>query len=129
MGPYIFIKETTYKVAENSSTTNDRFRSSWGSPDRRSPQISVNLMFYVNPNWTDLHDPKIQTSTFSKSILLVADQMAVDLFAELGNWLANVSSPVEETSSKYTHLQINLVFARDSPETQLNLSFVMISGN
>ncbi|KAG5453781.1 hypothetical protein CSKR_113837 [Clonorchis sinensis] len=29
----------------------------------------------------------------------------------------------------YTHLQINLVFARDSPETQLNLSFVMISGN
>ncbi|KAG5446144.1 hypothetical protein CSKR_106122 [Clonorchis sinensis] len=30
---------------------------------------------------------------------------------------------------KYTHLQINLVFARDSPGTQLNLSFVMISGN
>ncbi|KER21876.1 hypothetical protein T265_09906 [Opisthorchis viverrini] len=30
---------------------------------------------------------------------LVADRMAVDLFAELGNWLANVSSPVEETSS------------------------------
>ncbi|KAG5454543.1 hypothetical protein CSKR_104900 [Clonorchis sinensis] len=29
----------------------------------------------------------------------VVDQMAVDLFAELGNWLANVSSPVEETSS------------------------------
>ncbi|KAG5448039.1 hypothetical protein CSKR_106592 [Clonorchis sinensis] len=26
-------------------------------------------------------------------------QMTVDLFAELGNWLANVSSPVEETSS------------------------------
>ncbi|KER24169.1 hypothetical protein T265_08107 [Opisthorchis viverrini] len=25
--------------------------------------------------------------------------MAVDLFAELGNWLANVSSPYEETSS------------------------------
>ncbi|KAG5454237.1 hypothetical protein CSKR_111771 [Clonorchis sinensis] len=30
---------------------------------------------------------------------LVVDQMAVDLFAELDNWLANVLSPVEETSS------------------------------
>ncbi|KAG5454300.1 hypothetical protein CSKR_113993 [Clonorchis sinensis] len=29
---------------------------------------------------------------------LVVDQMAVDPFAELGNWLAHVSSPVEETS-------------------------------
>ncbi|KAG5452359.1 hypothetical protein CSKR_105215 [Clonorchis sinensis] len=33
------------------------------------------------------------------------------------------------TFDKYTHLQINLVFARDSPETQLNLSFVTFSGN
>ncbi|GAA48486.1 hypothetical protein CLF_101670 [Clonorchis sinensis] len=32
---------------------------------------------------------------------MVVDQMAVDLFAELGNWLANVSSPVEETSSRF----------------------------
>ncbi|KAG5447683.1 hypothetical protein CSKR_112138 [Clonorchis sinensis] len=30
---------------------------------------------------------------------LVVDQVAVDLFAELGNWLADVSSPYEETSS------------------------------
>ncbi|KER23686.1 hypothetical protein T265_08493 [Opisthorchis viverrini] len=31
--------------------------------------------------------------------LLVVDQVAVDLFDELGNWLANVSPPYEETSS------------------------------
>ncbi|KAG5445091.1 hypothetical protein CSKR_104015 [Clonorchis sinensis] len=30
---------------------------------------------------------------------------------------------------EYTHLQINLVFARDSPGTQLNLPFAMFSGN
>ncbi|KER26103.1 hypothetical protein T265_06584 [Opisthorchis viverrini] len=29
----------------------------------------------------------------------VIDQVAVDQFAELGNWFANVSSPIEETSS------------------------------
>ncbi|KAG5451608.1 hypothetical protein CSKR_112461 [Clonorchis sinensis] len=29
---------------------------------------------------------------------------------------------------KYTHLQINLVFARDSPGTQLNLPFEMFPG-
>ncbi|KAG5440988.1 hypothetical protein CSKR_109694 [Clonorchis sinensis] len=49
---YIFIKETTHKVAENSSTAHDRFRTSWGSSGRRSPRVSVNLMFYLNPNWT-----------------------------------------------------------------------------
>ncbi|KAG5450036.1 hypothetical protein CSKR_103272 [Clonorchis sinensis] len=31
---YIFIKETTRIVAENSSTAHDRFRPSWGSSDR-----------------------------------------------------------------------------------------------
>ncbi|KAG5450054.1 hypothetical protein CSKR_103288 [Clonorchis sinensis] len=66
-------------VAENSSTAHDRFRPSWGSSGRRSPRVSVNLMFYLNPNWT--------------------------------------------VFEKYTHLHINLVFARDSPGTQLNLPF------
>ncbi|KER24004.1 hypothetical protein T265_08248 [Opisthorchis viverrini] len=49
---YIFIKETTHKVAENSSTAHHRFRPTWGSSGRRSPRVSVNLMFYWNPNWT-----------------------------------------------------------------------------
>ncbi|KER24934.1 hypothetical protein T265_07499 [Opisthorchis viverrini] len=47
-----FIKETTHKFAENSSTAHDRFRPSWSSSGRRSPRVSVNLMFYLNPNWT-----------------------------------------------------------------------------
>ncbi|KER33161.1 hypothetical protein T265_00862 [Opisthorchis viverrini] len=56
--------------------------------------------------------------------LLGSDPMAVDLFAELGNWLANVSSPYEETSSvrswcgpdKHPHFQISLIFTGDSSE-------------
>ncbi|KAG5441951.1 hypothetical protein CSKR_107983 [Clonorchis sinensis] len=45
---------TTHKVAENSSTALNRFRpSTSGSSGRRSPRVSVNLMFYLNPNWTD----------------------------------------------------------------------------
>ncbi|KAG5453779.1 hypothetical protein CSKR_113835 [Clonorchis sinensis] len=67
-------------VAENSLTAHDRFcSSSSGSSGRRSPRVFVNLMFYLNPNWT--------------------------------------------VFEKCTHLQINLVFARDSPGTQLNLPF------
>ncbi|KER31923.1 hypothetical protein T265_01860 [Opisthorchis viverrini] len=46
-----FIKETTHKVAENSSITHHRFRPSWGPSGRHSPRVSVNLMFYLNPNW------------------------------------------------------------------------------
>ncbi|KAG5446464.1 hypothetical protein CSKR_105821, partial [Clonorchis sinensis] len=68
---------STHLVAENSSAAHDWFRPSWGSSARRSPRVSVNFMFYLNPNWT--------------------------------------------VFEKYTHLHINLVFARDSPGTQLNL--------
>ncbi|KER30907.1 hypothetical protein T265_02722 [Opisthorchis viverrini] len=48
----ICIKETTHKVAENSSTAHDRFRSSWGSSGRCSPRVSIDLMIYLNPNCT-----------------------------------------------------------------------------
>ncbi|KAG5450666.1 hypothetical protein CSKR_108784, partial [Clonorchis sinensis] len=70
---------------EQTGITHNRFRPSWGSSGRSSPRVSVNLMFYLIPNWT--------------------------------------------VFEKYTHLHINLVFARDSPGTQLNLPFVMFSGN
>ncbi|KAG5442040.1 hypothetical protein CSKR_112026 [Clonorchis sinensis] len=49
----ISMKETTHRVAENSSTTDDRFRPSWGPAGRRSHRVSVNLMFYLNPKWAD----------------------------------------------------------------------------
>ncbi|KER32784.1 hypothetical protein T265_12756, partial [Opisthorchis viverrini] len=90
---HVFIKETTHKVAEKSPTTHDRFCSSWGSSGRRSPQVFVKFMIYL------MSPKKGETGRGSNLRKLVADQMAVDLFAELGNWLANVSSPVEETSS------------------------------
>ncbi|KAG5451058.1 hypothetical protein CSKR_105595 [Clonorchis sinensis] len=79
------IRDITMHVAENSSTVHDQFRPCWDSSGKRSPRVSVNLMFYSNTNWTDFN--------------------------------------------KYTHPQINLVFARDSPGTQLNLPFVMFPGN
>ncbi|KAG5446781.1 hypothetical protein CSKR_105550 [Clonorchis sinensis] len=45
--------DVMHKVAENSPTTHDRFRPSWGSSGRCSPRVPVNLMFYLNLNWTD----------------------------------------------------------------------------
>ncbi|KAG5444263.1 hypothetical protein CSKR_104530, partial [Clonorchis sinensis] len=50
---YVYSQRTTHKVAENPSTAHDRFHpSASGSSGRRSPRVSVNLMFYLNPNWT-----------------------------------------------------------------------------
>ncbi|KAG5452439.1 hypothetical protein CSKR_112867 [Clonorchis sinensis] len=43
------IRDIAMHVAENSSTAHDRFRPSWGSSGRRSPQVSVSLMFYLKP--------------------------------------------------------------------------------
>ncbi|KER30563.1 hypothetical protein T265_03042 [Opisthorchis viverrini] len=34
-------------------TADYRFRPSWGSPARCCLRVSVNLMFHLNPNWTD----------------------------------------------------------------------------
>ncbi|KAG5449973.1 hypothetical protein CSKR_109893 [Clonorchis sinensis] len=53
MSQYAFMKETTHRFTENSSTAHDRFRPSWDSSGRRDPRVSVNRMFYLNPNWTD----------------------------------------------------------------------------
>ncbi|KER29274.1 hypothetical protein T265_13417, partial [Opisthorchis viverrini] len=80
----IFIKETIHKVAENSSTAQDRFRPSWDSSGRHSPRVSVNLMIYLNQNWTAFE--------------------------------------------KYTHLQINLVFTRDSTEAPVYV-FLLLGTN
>ncbi|KAG5450406.1 hypothetical protein CSKR_107948 [Clonorchis sinensis] len=41
--------ETAGAIVENSSTAHDRFRPSWNSSGKRSPRISVNFMFYLNP--------------------------------------------------------------------------------
>ncbi|KER26294.1 LOW QUALITY PROTEIN: hypothetical protein T265_14030 [Opisthorchis viverrini] len=43
-----------YSVAENSSTLHDRSRPSLGSSIRRSPRVSANLMFHLEPNCTKL---------------------------------------------------------------------------
>ncbi|KAG5454039.1 hypothetical protein CSKR_102045 [Clonorchis sinensis] len=48
----IYSQKIKFIVAENPSTAHDRFRPSWGSSGRRSPRVPVNLMFYLNPNWT-----------------------------------------------------------------------------
>ncbi|KAG5448217.1 hypothetical protein CSKR_105719 [Clonorchis sinensis] len=60
--PYICLKGTTHKVAENCSTAHHRFCPSLGSLGKRSPQVSVNLMFCLNSNRPDVakfpHSPK-----------------------------------------------------------------------
>ncbi|KAG5443134.1 Dynein light chain 1, cytoplasmic [Clonorchis sinensis] len=45
--------EFDHPVVENSSTAHDRFRPSWDSSGKLSPRVSVNPVFYLNPNWTD----------------------------------------------------------------------------
>ncbi|KAG5448296.1 hypothetical protein CSKR_110455, partial [Clonorchis sinensis] len=104
----IFIKETTHKVVENSPTAQDRLRPSC----RRSPRVSVNLMFYLNPNWPDFDKYMFALQLVYRSFDYTVDQM---------------ESPVMRLNKMffelYTNLQINLVFARDSPGTQLNLPF------
>ncbi|KER20603.1 hypothetical protein T265_10883 [Opisthorchis viverrini] len=59
------------KVAENSSTADDRFRRCWGSSGRRSPRIFVNAMFYSKPNCTKLAKcTHSQTNLFLQKIQL-----------------------------------------------------------
>ncbi|KAG5447285.1 hypothetical protein CSKR_106186 [Clonorchis sinensis] len=49
------IRDIAIHVAEDSSTAHDRFRpSASGSSNRHNPRVSINLMFYLNPNCTKL---------------------------------------------------------------------------
>ncbi|KAG5447181.1 hypothetical protein CSKR_106425 [Clonorchis sinensis] len=54
--------KTTHKVAENSSTTQDRFHPSWGSPGGCSSVVSVNLMFYLKPLERGFTNQKVRGS-------------------------------------------------------------------
>ncbi|GAA58126.1 hypothetical protein CLF_113593, partial [Clonorchis sinensis] len=63
---YAFIEESTHKIAENSSTTNGRFCSSWSSAGRHSPRVSVDLMFYMKPSLADC-DKYTQTKESSRT--------------------------------------------------------------
>ncbi|KER32763.1 hypothetical protein T265_12751, partial [Opisthorchis viverrini] len=49
------IKFKTLNVSENFSIVRDRFNYSWGSSDKRILQVSINLLYYLNPNCTK-HD-------------------------------------------------------------------------
>ncbi|KER31349.1 hypothetical protein T265_13000, partial [Opisthorchis viverrini] len=107
-----FIKETTHKVAENSSTAHDRFRPSWGSPDERNSRGSINLMFYLKP-----------IGLFSKNTLVCnsfwfSRETHLNLsFMMFYNCMGFSLETRGATIDKYTHLQINLVFTRDSTES------------
>ncbi|KER31499.1 hypothetical protein T265_02269 [Opisthorchis viverrini] len=57
---------TFQSVAGNPSTAHDRSCPSWGSTGRRSPRVSVNLMFYSKPNC-------------SKWLLICSPSLAIDL--------------------------------------------------
>ncbi|KAG5446638.1 hypothetical protein CSKR_108294 [Clonorchis sinensis] len=48
----VWTRYSTNKLAEICSKAYCRFRLSWGSSGRRSPRVSGNLMFYLNPNWS-----------------------------------------------------------------------------
>ncbi|KAG5454519.1 hypothetical protein CSKR_104873 [Clonorchis sinensis] len=76
---------TTHKNAENYSTAHDRFRPSWGSSGRRSPRVSVNLMFYLNPNWTVFREIHSFANHFgfARDTRKPAESLACDVFRQL----------------------------------------------
>ncbi|KER21493.1 hypothetical protein T265_15082, partial [Opisthorchis viverrini] len=97
--------KTTHKVVENSSTAHDRFRpSAWGSSGRRRPRVSVNLMFYLNPNWT----------TFKKYSRLQIN-LAQPLRFPSVTFMFRFNS-ICTTFDKYTQLRTNRVRTGDSVE-------------
>ncbi|KAG5453509.1 hypothetical protein CSKR_112253 [Clonorchis sinensis] len=138
---YIVPRETTHKVAETASTAHDRFRPSWDSSRRRSPRVSVRLMFYLNPYWTgcekythlpiNLFCAEDSTASLVYGILQLnvlpkADSRFIrydirDIAAYFHTENYSQDPPRQEVYARGGNLQL---FTGGSPATQLGLSFM-----
>ncbi|KAG5450639.1 hypothetical protein CSKR_100115, partial [Clonorchis sinensis] len=76
-----------FQVAESSSTTLDHVSSTWGSSDRCSPRVSLNHMFYLNPNCTNFtNHTQLHTNLFGFCERLTwnpAESLVCDVFRQL----------------------------------------------
>ncbi|KER30578.1 hypothetical protein T265_13161, partial [Opisthorchis viverrini] len=95
-----FTKETTHKVAENSSTAHDRFRPSWGSSGRRSPRVCVNLMFYLNSNCKKGETGRGLSRSFQQPYVRWRGRLGVCSSNESGSPCASIAQWIEHWSSK-----------------------------
>ncbi|KER27458.1 hypothetical protein T265_13789, partial [Opisthorchis viverrini] len=77
------ILSTVILVAENPSTAQDWFRPSWGSSGRRSPRVSVNLMFYLKPNCTRLVNIQSSANSFERLTWNPAESLVYDVLRQL----------------------------------------------
>ncbi|KER28314.1 hypothetical protein T265_04843 [Opisthorchis viverrini] len=105
---YIFIKETTDKVAENSSTAHDRFLPSRGSSGRRSPRVSVNLMIYLNPNWTvflRIHNHLQTNLVFSRDSPGTRVNLSFVMFSDCRRIFSNLMSSTLQDIRVSRHLE------------------------
>ncbi|KER25289.1 hypothetical protein T265_07229 [Opisthorchis viverrini] len=109
------MKETTHKVAGNSSTAHDRFRPSWGSSGRHSRRVSVNLTIYLNSNWTDCDKSKhLQISLVFHGRLKVAENSSTAHDRFCPSWAHQVGAVPEFLSSScFTFSFFSLSFRND----------------
>ncbi|KER26899.1 hypothetical protein T265_05955 [Opisthorchis viverrini] len=83
------VMSTSYKhTSRKFSTVHDRFRPSWGSSDRHSPRVSINVMFY----WKH-HKREIQLGSRSNISLCPTKpsqlQSSPAAYTDLHNFVAN----------------------------------------
>ncbi|KAG5450130.1 hypothetical protein CSKR_102197 [Clonorchis sinensis] len=98
--------ETTHKVAENPSIAHDQFRQFWGSSGNRGHRVTVNLMFYLNPNWRDfdkythLHINLVFTGDSTESVVYDAQRqshVSIDTLFEISQYILE------------NHMQVNVL--------------------
>ncbi|KER34037.1 hypothetical protein T265_00222 [Opisthorchis viverrini] len=100
---------------------------STGSFARRSPQVSINLMFYLNANWTvfekytHLQIKRVFTGDSTEPLVYDILQLNMLHTGRLIFHCLEISQTRDSAGfqvlEKYTNLQINLLFTRDSTES------------
>lgn len=83
-GSYLAVERSFGEIREGNAAVRE-----WKLVDRQSfPTDELVVALYARIGWK-----------YRRKLVAQVVQMAVELFAELGNLVANVSSPIEVTSS------------------------------
>ncbi|KAG5452416.1 hypothetical protein CSKR_107116 [Clonorchis sinensis] len=114
-------RETTHKVAENSSTAHDRIRPSWGSRENQN-DIQISVFVAIGPIWVQVeHKGELETSVELFETLMCSPHMLKKEFVVFLNKLDLIRENFSTDSPNHEQEETLATFVESMKERFLAL--------